>query len=64
MLQALVLLINSLFMSNPTADPTMINATISAQMPGYTSTYDAATGSTIVSNPDGSIIVVDPDENN
>lgn len=64
MLQALVLIINSLFMSNPSSDPATINATIQAQMPGYTSTFDAATGNTIVSNPNGSIIVIDPEENN
>jgi hypothetical protein len=64
MLQALVLLINSLFMSNPTADPMTVNATLSAQMPGYVSTYDAATGATTVVSPDGSVVIVNPVENN
>lgn len=64
MLQALILLINSLFVSDPSMDQAAMDAAIQAQMPGYTTTYDAATGMATVTNPDGSIIVIDPLENN
>jgi hypothetical protein len=59
MLQLLVLLVNSL-LANPTVDQNQINAAI--QPFNATATYDATTGSATVANPDGSIIVIDPSE--
>jgi hypothetical protein len=64
MLQAFILLINSLFVSTPTLDPATMNALQSSYMVGSTTTIDPATGSAIVTNPDGSVIIINPEEAN
>jgi hypothetical protein len=60
MLQLIVLLVNSL-LANPTVDQNQINAAI--QPFNATATYDATAGYATVSNPDGSVIVINPSEN-
>jgi hypothetical protein len=64
MLQAFILLINSLFVSTPSIDAATMNQLQSSYTAGSSTSIDPATGSAIVSNPDGSIIVIDPSETN
>ena len=64
MLQAFILLINSLFVSAPSLDASTMVALESSYTAGSTTSIDPATGSAIVTNPDGSIIVIDPSETN
>ena len=64
MLQAFILLINSLFVSAPSLDAATMNQLQSSYTAGSTTTIDAATGSAIVSNPDGSVVIINPVENN
>jgi len=63
-METLILLISSLFMTSPTLDAATMASLESSYTAESTTTYDAATGSAIVTNPDGSVIIINPEENN
>jgi len=60
-METLILLVASLFMTPTANSTTTYDSSYSSS--SQTTTYDPATGDQTVSNPDGSIIVIDPSEN-
>lgn len=63
-METLILLISSLFMSAPSLDAATMTSLQASYTTESTTSYDPATGSAIVTNPDGSVIVINPSEDN